>query len=182
MDEGTLDPQREAKALREAFDLGFTKAPTVFPERRIGLILIRVGGAPMALRMDEVAGLARQRKVVGVAGSVSPGLRGLAGIRGQLLVVYSLGAIVDGASSSSAYEPEDWLAMCARDRSVALSFGQFEGYREVRATDLHELGAREAPIRHAGALLRDVQGSRTVVSVLSVIEKLRGIVPAVTGT
>lgn len=181
MNDGTLDPRREAKALREAFDLGFAEAPIPVSERRIGLILIRVGGAPMALRVEEVAGLARHRKVVGVDGSI-PGLRGLAGIRGQLLVVYSLGAVLDGAPGASAGEPEDWLATCALDRSVALSFGQFEGYREVSPADLHEAGAPETPAGRSGALLRDAQGSRSVVSIPSVIEKLRRIVPAVART
>ena len=71
------------------------------------------GGAPFAFRLAEIAGVAVDRKLTSLPSPV-PELLGLAGLRGRLVPVYSLTALLGGTPEGTAGR---WLVLdCGRSR------------------------------------------------------------------
>jgi purine-binding chemotaxis protein CheW len=111
--------------LREAFDSTFALPPRIADES-VDLLAIRVAGTPYALRLDEIAGLYVDKVVTPVPGC-PPSLRGIAGFRGTVVVVYDLRALLGGARGG----PCRWLVTVAAESMLAFAFDHFEGHRRV---------------------------------------------------
>jgi chemotaxis signal transduction protein len=146
---------------RQAFDQAFAVAPFNKVETLEDLLAIRVAGDAYALRMRDISGLIASRKIVPVP-SRRPELLGLAGNRGGIVTVYSLGALL-GYDSGAA----SWLAL-ARE-SVGLGFEQFEGFLRVRTGDIH---ATTSATRHTGHVVVVGSESRPVVDIPSMLAAL----------
>jgi chemotaxis signal transduction protein len=111
--------------LRHAFDSTFTQSPRIADES-VDLLAIRVAGTPHALRLDDIAGLYVDKVVTPVPGC-PPSLRGIAGFRGTVVLVYDLRALLGGARGG----PCRWLVTAAGESMLAFAFDQFEGHRRV---------------------------------------------------
>lgn len=109
-----------AEALRRTFDAAFA-APVVASERTIALLSIRVGQEPLALRVADVSSIRLAGEIVPLPGAPAE-ILGLAGIRGRVLPVYDLGALLGRGAGTGAR----WLAITGAP-SVALAFAAFEG-------------------------------------------------------
>ena len=112
-----------AAALRRAFDLSFAEAPTAGAEPLESLLALRVGGAPYAIRLSEIAGVHADRTVVPVP-TPMPDLLGVAGIRGAIVPVYDLGALLGHPRST---RPR-WMLLAASPALVGLAFESLEAH------------------------------------------------------
>ena len=122
-----------AAQLRDLFDRSFQTASAESALQTEDFLLIRVANLPYALRVSEVSAVAAHRRVVAVP-SRRTDLLGLAGIRGSLVCVYGLAALLGHASDSTA----TWLALCGSAEPVGLAFQELEVFVRVPRGDVHE--------------------------------------------
>lgn len=156
-----------AADLRRAFDRSFAEAAGAAAVEVEDLLAIRVGGDPCALRLAEVRGLFADRRVVGLP-KARPGLLGLAGLRGSLVPVYDLGALL-GYPPAAAPR---WLVLAAA-APIGLAFEAFEGHLRLARGALVEGGGEAGRRRHAREVARTPDRPRPIVDVASVIQALR---------
>lgn len=130
-------------------------------EQTDNLLGMRISGDAYAIKVSEIAGLATGRKVVPVPGPI-PELLGLAGIRGTLVPVYSLGALM--GYGSHAEQPR-WLALCGTEECFALAFHEFEGYLHIAQGELYPVERKDARRMHVKEVARALGTVRAVVSV-----------------
>jgi chemotaxis signal transduction protein len=125
------------------------------------LLAIRVSRDAFAIRIAEVSSLATDSKIVALPSSVHE-LLGVAGMRGTLVPVYSLAALLGYGT-----EPEQarWLAVCGNDEPFALAFGVFEGYLRVPLTGLYEVEQKDAARSFLTHVARATEMVRAVVSI-----------------
>src|SRR5437764_764516 len=76
-------------------------------DRREDLLAIRLAGNAYAIKVREISGLANNRKIIALPSAI-PELLGIAGIRGELVPVYSLAALMEVNRGS---EGDRWLAL-----------------------------------------------------------------------
>lgn len=150
---GSLD---NAEELRRQFDSVF-KAPLAPRATDIASFLaVRIGHDEYALRVHEIQSFVAARKVVPVPSTV-PALLGLAGIRGVVVPVFSLGALMGYADDNA---PPRWFVLCRSGDPIALAFADFEGYLELPASEVRP-GAESGrtyvrEVLQAGGALRGV--------------------------
>jgi chemotaxis signal transduction protein len=166
-----------AKEMRRQFDAVFA-APPLRREADVESFLgLRIDGDAFALRIRSMSGLAAARKIVPLPGA-APAMLGLAGIRGLVVPVFGLSALMGHGS-----EAPRWLALCADERgdTIALGFRDLDGYidalvSEVRAVDPGEPG----PARRASfvrELVRDRGELRGVIDLSAMVKAAYETVP-----
>jgi chemotaxis signal transduction protein len=118
-----------AREMRRTFDETFRRAPEPAAAAE-PLLAIRAGGEALAIRLDETRGFAKIPFVLPLPPG-PPERLGLCGLRGQLLPVLDLAALL-GAPAS---EPPGWLILCGTVETLALAVAEFEGQRSAFAAD-----------------------------------------------
>ena len=124
-------PDRVAE-LRRAFDESFAVAP---PERVTSwedLLSVRIGGDPYALRVRDISGFMASGRIVPLPSRL-PELLGMAGVKGALVPVFSLEALLGYVRP---VEAPRWLALTGKVETVALAFGEFEGHLRILPEDV----------------------------------------------
>jgi chemotaxis signal transduction protein len=119
--------------LRSSFDQTFQQARVERDHELVHLLVVRIGAARFALKVCDLAGLARAQTIVPIP-ATDPGLLGLAGLKGRLVAVYSLAAEIGTAALTTA--PDRWIVLCRCDRGIALAFNAAEGTMMARISDL----------------------------------------------
>jgi purine-binding chemotaxis protein CheW len=150
-------PVVESKAaeLHHAFDQSFAMPPPQVLEEVEDLLTIRVAGLPYAIRLLDIAGMVAGPRVVPVP-TVTPGLLGLAGIRGGVVPVFGLASIL---GYEEAPGPSRWMVLCGADEPIALAFSDFEGYLRLPKSSL-QIASTEA-------------GNRVIIDIPLVVETIR---------
>jgi chemotaxis signal transduction protein len=130
-------------ALRRAFDRSFAAPPPAGLAMFEDFLAIRMGEAPYAVRLPEIAGLHAGRKIVPIP-RTAPELLGIVGLRGTLVPVFDLHLLL-GCPEGAGLR---WLILVSAPQPVALAFEQFEGYVRIpgapqpaRTTSRHISGA-----------------------------------------
>lgn len=113
-----------AAELRQSFDRSFALEPAAHATAWEDLLALGVGPAHFAVRLAEVAGLTACREVTALP-EAPPELLGLAGLRGALVPVYDLAALLGLVATAPR-----WLAL-ATGGKVALAFDAVEGHHRV---------------------------------------------------
>ncbi len=126
--------------MRQAFDRTFAEPPRTELRETESFLAIRLGNDPYMIRLTETAGLFADRKVTRLPSPVAE-LRGVAGLRGAVLPVYDLAALLGYAAAPAAR----WLVV-AKSAPVAFAFELFDGQLRI---DLAEV------VSHDGSSLRD---------------------------
>jgi chemotaxis signal transduction protein len=168
----TLPPPISARVaeLRNAFDQAYALPPAFQgPEQVENLIAIRVVRDPYALRISEIYGLSNNRKAVPFPSPI-PELLGVAGIRGRLVPVYSLAALL--GYSQDAGEAR-WIALCGSEEPAGLAFSDFEGYIRVPLAQVYAAEQKDVTRAHVKEVLRLADVVRAVVSVPHVLEMIK---------
>jgi purine-binding chemotaxis protein CheW len=98
-----------AAGLRAEFDRGFAAPPPAAATAAENFLVIVCGGERMLLRLKDITGLFVDRRIVTVP-SADAAFIGITGLRGAIVPVYRLGALL-GQSPASA--PARWLAVAA---------------------------------------------------------------------
>ena len=172
---GAAPMDRRAAQLREAFDRTFAVAPPAGEGERIDLLAITVGGLPYALRMSEVGAVVACRKIAPLP-SRRAELLGAAGVRGNLVIVYSLDALL-GERSGRERTPVSWLAIYKHAEGVAFGFAQVEGILRVPAGNVHPIETPNEGRKSANhAVVRLDEGVRSIVDLsVAVSMTTRGV-------
>lgn len=165
------DPARSSRAreLARAFDRSFAIARPAAPPALRDFLAIRVGGDSHAIALMEIAKLVPLGKLTALPGSPAECL-GLAGVRGAVVPVYDLRALLGypvGANTAP------WLAILAGAR-VALTLDAIDGH--LRLSDSGMSGA--APTGHSSHIRHVVKTQDAVlplVDIGSVLEAIRGL-------
>lgn len=139
-------------------------------EQSVSLLAIRISRDPFAIKVNEIGGLVAGRKIVPVPSPV-PELLGLAGIRGALIPVYSLEALLGYGAQT---EQTRWLALCGEEDSFALAFGEFEGYLRIPPHQLFPINEKDTLRVHVKEIARTTGFVRAVVSISLLKETIQG--------
>jgi len=155
---------RQFEDLRRSFDESFALPLDSRSTSLEDLLVVRVGGDRFALRVAELAGLHRRRRIVRLPGSRAD-LLGLAGIRGRLVPVFSLAVLLGYAADR---DDNSWLILCNRDQELALSFGEFTGHVRVEPSQICPAADGHAR-EHLREVVRIDSGSCPLVGVPSIV-------------
>ena len=151
-----------AAELRIAFDreraAPFSSIASVQTENLIG---VRVSRDAYAIRVSEISGLVTDRKIIALPSSL-PELLGLSGIRGALVPVYSLAALLGYGAESGAVR---WLVLCGTEEPFALAFSGFEGYARVAQAQLYSAEQKDVTRTFVTHVARTAEMVRAVVSI-----------------
>jgi chemotaxis signal transduction protein len=159
----------DADELRRAFDLGFA-APSAEPgDGAEAFLALRVGTDAYAVRVREIAGFAAARKVVPLP-SLIPEMLGLASVRGSLVPVYGLAALLGYGDRDG---PLRWFLLCGGTDPLALAFADFDGYLELPRPDVRATGHGEIDRTHVREVLRAGVDVRSVIDVSSLMDAIR---------
>jgi chemotaxis signal transduction protein len=159
--------------LRKAFDQSFAEAPDPGATQTEDFLAIRVAGDPYALRLKELSGLTSARAIVPLP-SRRADLLGVSGVRGSLVSVYSMAALL-GYGSIAA--PTPWLALCRADNLVAFAFELLDGFHRVARTDLYgadRVDPSAAGVVDASCLIRIGKTIHRVVDLRRAMAALAG--------
>ncbi|WP_242338100.1 MULTISPECIES: chemotaxis protein CheW [Anaeromyxobacter] len=163
-DETTLEGT--VAALRAAFDAAFA-APSQGARRDlVPLLALRAGGAELAVRVLESAGLLPARVVVPVP-SRRPEVLGVCGHRGAVLPVFSLARLL---GLPDAGEAPRWMLLAGREERVALAFEAIEGHVLVPPSALQR--AAGEGLGHLPEIAELGGAGRPVVSLPSVLRAI----------
>ena len=155
-------------ALRHCFDEAFATPARLRDESLEPLLLIRAGGEAVALRSLHITGLARTGPIAPVPSRI-PELLGITGIRGALVPVFDLAALLGFPLSGAQLR---WLAFTGGETPVALAFDQIEGQAAVAGADIynHQASAARALLKESA---RIEFNPRAVVDIPAVVETIR---------
>ena len=158
-----------AAQLRDEFDHAFSLPTQVDTVQSHHLLAIRTGGAPYALNPEEIAGLQVDRAIVPVPGAL-PEWLGLAGIRGELVPVYSL-AMLLGYERSVAAKPR-WVALCGSKQLLGLAFDAFERHLNLALPQIAAADPNNIKTEHVRAVAQADDVSRPVISIPSITAEI----------
>lgn len=168
------EPQTVAKVaeLKRMFDQTFAEAPRSDASPTDDLLAISIGSDPYAIRLSEVAGLLSDRRVTWLPGSV-PELIGLMGLRGALVPVYDLRALLGYPRGTVPR----WFLITAATQ-VALAFDRFDGHLRVSraavSTGSAQRGATQLPC--VREIVRTDAFVRPIVDMHAVLDAIAALV------
>jgi len=161
-----------AAALRSSFDQSFAVAAAAKLERLEGLLAIRVGGDPYVLRLSQISGLYADRRIVAVPSPVTE-LLGIVGLRGAMLPVYDLAALLRYPPAASPR----WMVFARGPQPVGFAFEGFDAHVQVSEDSL--VGDEDRPAsavvtrEHACGSVRVAGALRLIIQIASVVETIR---------
>ena len=170
MNEASAPGLSRAAELRRAFDQTFAAPPGVAAEPLEDFLGVRVAGDLYALRVRELSALAKSGKIVPLPSRV-PELLGLTGVRGALVPVYDLAALL---GYGSAGENLRWLALCGAHDAIGLAFHEFEGHFRTSRSSVFAAERADAKREHVAEFVRTGTAVRAILnlpSVLAAVEK-----------
>lgn len=144
---------RRARALAETFDRSFTVPARVREDEGRAALAVRIGGDPYLLLLEGLAGISRRKSIVPLPGG-APAQLGLSGIRGGLLGVFSLPALLGYEVALSRLSRISWIAVVGGPRPVALAFEELDGQVVVPAASIANAPPSHERRRHVTGLVR----------------------------
>lgn len=121
---------RAAELARE-FDRTFSEPRRAAADDREDLLALREGGQAIVARLRDVAGLFVDRKIVPLP-SPDPAFLGIAGLRGGIIPVYRLAALL---GRETRPEAPRWI-LVVRGEPLGLAFDELEGHVRADRGDL----------------------------------------------
>jgi len=161
--------------LRRAFDESFARKPPELSADERNFLALRQGPERYAIRLEDVAGLFADKTVVPFRSRL-PELLGIAGIRGSLVPVFSLGQLLGYPRPTTTPR---WLFVSARS-AVAFAFDELDGYLRAPSSAIAE-AREEASGEKRGEMLVLSNVNRVIVGLQSFIDDIAnraGIVDA----
>ena len=154
--------------LRQEFDNAFATPPRRPGDGRESLLALRVGGEVLAVRTMHITGVARRRRIMPLPARV-PSLLGITAVRGALLPVYDLAALLELPAAAGE---GSWLLLANRETPVGLIFDEFEGRVEIEREELYE--SEGSGSRQHLRLMATIGGApRAVIDVPGLVEEIR---------
>ena len=131
-----LAKSTRAADLARAFDGSFAEPVRSVSDDADDFLTIRTGGDAYAVRVREIAGLIADRKIVPLPTS-EPAFLGIAGLRGGVVPVYSLAALLGRVPNA---EMPRWMLLVGTGAPLGLAFDQFDGHVRVPHADVSSGG------------------------------------------
>lgn len=153
--------------LHREFDASFAAPPGGRSRDRESLIALRVGGETLAVRTQQITEVANCRRIVPVPTRV-PGLLGITALRGILLPVYDLAALLGLPAAAGG----SWLLLANRETPVGLVFDDFGGQTEIERACLYE-GDSTGSRQYLRLTARVGAANRAVIDVPGLLEEIR---------
>lgn len=154
-----------AETLRLSFDRSFAARPSIVESASSDMLAIRIGGDPYALRLAELAAVHVDRVIVQLP-SPLPELLGLAALRGTLVPIYDLGALI-GYSREGATR---WIAITRPPRMIGLAFEIYERHVRVAAENVVAVASLDST-RCIRDVVNDSAGvARPILDIASLID------------
>jgi chemotaxis signal transduction protein len=160
-----------AATLRRDFDEAFAAPASPITEPLEDLLAIRVGSDLYALRLSEIAGLHVGVKIVPVPSPV-PQLLGIVGIRGMLVPIYDLAALL-------RYPPEAnsrWFVLARAPQPVGFAFETFESHLQVSQASLAGSNGEDSgtagTVQHMRGTVRAAGALRPIIHLASMLEMI----------
>lgn len=157
-----------AGQLRREFDLGFAAAPGEVGEPEVGLLTLRVRGVACAVRLADLSGVVSTPQVISVPSDAN-GLLGLSGVRGRLVPVFDLGALLGHAPCE---EPLRWLVMCGSGQGLALAVNDIEHHLSVPVSALRSSESSPSLEQLADQLVDSDSGLLPVINLARLLAAL----------
>ena len=158
----------DVAALRQAFDESFAQPPAADAVPTEDFLGIRVAGSPYALRLLEAVSVSARCHILALP-SEQPDFLGLAGLKGELLPIYSLASLLGHGREPAE---ERWLVVCGAEQRIGLAFAALEGFLRVPRSEVFGLGAPERTQVHVQEALRFGAGVRHIVRVSSIVSSI----------
>jgi chemotaxis signal transduction protein len=162
-----------AAELRRAFDRTFAEPPVGPREDFEALLGLRAGGERILVRLGEIRALLPEPTLVPLP-SRAPGLLGIAGLRGAVVPVYGLGALLGQAPAT---ERSPWILLVGAEAPLGLAFEELGAYLRAPRSQIFA-AAGDACRPHVAEVARvgDVLcGIVDVRSVMRALEKRIGV-------
>ena len=159
---------RSVADMRREFDNTFAAPPAGPSEDRESLLTLRVAGEAFAVRTVQVTGVAKRGCIMPIPTRV-PGLLGISALRGALIPVYDLAALLGLPAAASK---GSWLILTNRETPVGLLFDDFEGRVEIERACLYESGS-SISLKHVCLFARVGAANRAVIDVPGLVEEIR---------
>ncbi len=115
-----------AAELRAAFDRGFAEPPPPEAEAAADYLGIRIGGVAYAVALSEIGAVFADKRIAPLPSGASE-LLGIAGVRGDIVPVFSLGALL--GQSGGDGKPR-WLVLAAGGRA-GFAFDALDGHLRI---------------------------------------------------
>jgi chemotaxis signal transduction protein len=155
-----------ADELRRAFDAAFAARPAERDEEIERFVALKIRRHAYAVPVHDMTGFAAARKVVPLPSPI-PEMLGLAGLRGALVPVYSLAALL-GYPLDEA--PLRWFILCGGADKVALGFVDLDGYLELPRSQIRIVDVPDVEQARAGEVLRAGDEVRAIIGISTVLE------------
>ncbi|MGE0488211.1 MAG: chemotaxis protein CheW [Vulcanimicrobiota bacterium] len=156
----------EARAahLRKEFDAAFQRQPEAARAKGEELLVIRVGDQSYALRLAQIEGIVKEKKITPLPGAPR-GLLGIAGFRGVLVGVYDLASWLGQSRQIGT-----WLALVRTKDGAGLALA-FDSLESQLTLDPSKLVAHDSGL-HVDSLAQTAEGPLPVLSLPSLLQSL----------
>lgn len=152
----------KAAELRNAFDRERAfPFPSKAADQAENLLAIQVSQEAYAMKVSEISGLVADKKIIAFPSPIAE-LLGVAGIRGALVPVYSLSALLGHDAEEGQIR---WLALCGTEEPLGLGFSTFEAYIQIPQAELFCAGDKEVTRSCVTHVVRATNMLRPVVSI-----------------
>ena len=169
-----------AADFRHAFDKAFASS-RVSGNAADGedFLTIRIGGDGYAIRLREIGGLVKRRRIVACP-SIVPEFQGVAGVRGTLVSVYSLATLLGYGISADA---APWLLLCnaktseGTEETIGFAFPEFLGFVRALPGQIYSARDHDAPSNQSvrtAQFLRNGGEVRAIVAIRRLLKRCLG--------
>lgn len=162
--------QTKVDEMRRRFDESFAAPVRELTRDTEQMLTIITAGERFAVRLRDISGLTTlSGRLLPVPSSV-PELLGITGIRGAVVPVFSLAAMLGLRPSG---EPVHWLLLCGgKQAAIALAFDAMQRHIEVARSEIFN-GEAEFARRYVIETARHEGVLHAIVNVPAIVEQIR---------
>jgi chemotaxis signal transduction protein len=156
-----------AERLRDDFDRSFAEAPSTRVHRDEDFLAIRIGGDGYAIRLSDVVGVYRERKIVPIP-SRAVHLLGLSSFRGITAPIYDLRALL--GHTGPAAPP--WLVLARAESPIGFAFDVLEKHLRVGASNAVSVAVDPHSRRHVNGVVRSEGSTFSLIHIASILDAI----------
>ena len=160
----------KAADLRKAFDRAFAEPPAPEAEAAADYLGIRVGGSAYAVALSEI-GAVFADKMIAPLPSGAAELLGVAGVRGDVVPVFSLAALI-GQSGGGDAKPR-WLVL-ARGGHAGFAFDTLDGHLRIPLASIAPAASPKSFVQANAVIGKEARPIVSIASLMDHLEKRAG--------
>jgi purine-binding chemotaxis protein CheW len=153
-----------AADMRKAFDRAFAEPPPPEAEAAADYLGIRIGGIAYAVALSEIGAVFADKKIAPLPSGASE-LLGVAGVRGDIVPVFSLGALIGQGGGD---EKPRWLVLAGGGRA-GFAFDVLDGHLRIPIAQIAAVASPKGFVTANAVIGKE---ARPIVSIASLMEHL----------